>query len=85
MWASLWRGVVTGGRPVAGNLANEDTLAWSRGDLGEEGADWRAPSGRLARKRRWAGRLARTRRWAGVGTELGRPRKKRPTMIFPIE
>jgi hypothetical protein len=48
-WASLWRGVVMGGRPVAGNLAGEDTQVRNRGNLEEEGADsavtsWQAGS-----------------------------------------
>jgi hypothetical protein len=38
-WASLWHGVVTGGRPVVGNLAGEDTRALSSGDLEEKGGD----------------------------------------------
>jgi hypothetical protein len=36
--------VVTGGWPVAGNLAGEDTRVWSIWNLREEGADRRAPS-----------------------------------------
>jgi hypothetical protein len=43
-WATLWRMVVTGGRPVAGNLASEDTRGRSRGNLVEEGANRQAPS-----------------------------------------
>jgi hypothetical protein len=54
-----------------------------RGDLGEGRADRRAPSvsdgGTVTR-----GRPARVQRWAGVGAELGRPQRKRPTMIFSI-
>jgi hypothetical protein len=43
-WGFLWYRVVMGGHPIAGNLDGEDTRAWSRGNLGEEGADRWAPS-----------------------------------------
>jgi hypothetical protein len=70
-----------GGRPVVGNFAGEDTLTRSKGNLGEEGADRRAPSvndGGVV-----TGWQAGSRAEMSRGQrELGRPWRKRPTTIF---
>jgi hypothetical protein len=89
-WAYLWRGVVTGGQPVTGNLAGEDTWARSRGNLGEEGVDKRAPSvsdGDAVTS--WQAGLVcgdgpgSATSWAGSG-ESG-PRRFSNLNLFPIE
>jgi hypothetical protein len=54
-----------------------------REDLAEGRADRRAPSvGDDSTVT--GGMLAHARRWVGAGAELGRPQRKRPTMIFSI-
>jgi hypothetical protein len=78
------KGVVMGGRPVVGSLADVATRVSRGGGIwAEERVDRWAPSvidgGTVM-----AGRLARTRRWVGVGAEVGRPWRKRPTKVFPF-
>jgi hypothetical protein len=83
-WTLRWCKHSMGRRLDDGNFAGEDTWRGAGEDLGKDGAD------------RWASsvsdgdavlviRPTHMRGWAGVGTELGRPRRKRPMMIFPTE
>jgi hypothetical protein len=78
-WASLWCGVVTCGWPVAGNLAGV-TMQATRG--GKIWGKRKLTGGPRLSATTSSNGLAHMWRWAGVGAELGRPRRKRPTMIF---
>jgi hypothetical protein len=82
-WTLRWCKHSTGGRLDDGNFADEDTQHGAGEDLGKDEADRRAPSVNNG-DTVMAGMLAHMRGWAGVGAELGRPQRKRPTMIFPI-
>jgi hypothetical protein len=72
-------GVLTGGRRSGGNCGGNASKRAAGEYLGEDGPDRWAPSisdGDAVRG--WL----RTWEWAGVGAKLGRPQRKRPTMIF---
>jgi hypothetical protein len=73
-----------GGRLDDGNFAGEDTRRGAWEDLGKDGANRQAPSVSDC-DAVTAGRPAHMWGWAGVDAEMGRPRRKQPTMIFPIE